>query len=133
MRPESGDGMTAGTLVLQCAILSALCSAANAADRDGNYAVWGPGARSCHSYNQSSAEAERAPYRNYVMGYLTAYNAVSTDTYAISAGMDLDAVMTWLDDYCAEKAMHSFEQALIGFTSDHAANRYQQPPGRGSR
>jgi hypothetical protein len=41
--------------------------------------------------------------------------------------------MGWLNDYCGEKPMHSFEQALIGFTSDHIASRYQQPPQSGRR
>lgn len=131
MPRNPGSGRTAVPVVLACAILSTLSSTTSAADRDGNYAVWGPGSRSCHSYNQSTAEAERTPYRNYVMGYLTAYNAVSADTYAISADMSLDAVMNWVDDYCGEKPMHSFEQALIGFTSEHTDRRYQRPPGRG--
>ena len=104
--------------------------AARAADRDGNYAVWGPGARSCHSYNQSPGEEGHAPYNNYVMGYLTAYNAVSGETYAISGDMTLDAVMAWLDNYCGEKPMHSFEQALIEFTASHTDARYKLPPGR---
>jgi hypothetical protein len=118
---------------MQCAVLLVTCGAACAADKDGNYAVWGAGARSCHSYNQATGEEGRIPYKNYVMGYLTAYNAVSADTYAISADMNLDAVMGWLDDYCGEKPMHSFEQALIGFTSDHTTSRYQQPPRSGRR
>ena len=103
-----------------------------AADRDGNYAVWGPGAKSCHSYNQAPGEDARIPFRNYVMGYLTAYNAVSAETYAISGDMNLDAVMGWLDDYCEQKPMHSFEQALIDFTTNHNAERFTRPLGRSS-
>jgi hypothetical protein len=67
------------------------------------------------------------------MGYLTAYNAVSTDTYGISGDMNLDAVMGWLGDYCEQKPMHSFEQALIDFTSSHTADRYTRPPGQVGR
>jgi len=120
------------TAALICTLSVAAMDAA-AADRDGNYAVWGPGARSCHTYNQAPGEQERIPYRNYVMGYLTAYNAVSAETYAISADMNLDAVMAWMDDYCGQKPMHSFEQALIDFTSGHFDKRYKLPPGRSSR
>jgi len=112
-------------------VLALANSPAPAADKNGNYAVWGPGAKSCHAYNQSTGEDARVPFRNYVMGYLTAYNAVNADTYAIAPDMNLDAVMTWFDDYCGEKPMHSFEQALIDFTSTHEAGRTKLAPGRG--
>jgi hypothetical protein len=117
--------------ILQCAIT--VGATATAADRDGNYAVWGPGAKSCHSYNQAAGEAARVPFSNYVMGYLTAYNAVSEETYAISGNMNLEAVMGWLDDYCGQKPMHSFEQALIDFTSSHVEHRFSRPPGSSGR
>ena len=115
------------------ALAALVCASGAAADRDGNYAVWGPGAKSCHSYNQASGDDARIPYRNYVMGYLTAYNAVSVETYAITRDMNLEAVMGWLDDYCGQKPMHSFEQALIDLTSSHVEERYTRPPGRGIR
>lgn len=118
-------------------LLTAAClvaaGAAPAADKDGNYAVWGPGGRSCYTFNNADAETGRDPYRHYVMGYLTAYNALAAETYGISGDMNLDAVMTWLGDYCSEKPVHSFEQALIDFTTTHTEARYRQAPSRGSR
>jgi hypothetical protein len=114
------------------AALAAMLLAATAvfaADSDGNYAVWGAGAKSCHTFNTSGEDAA-AGYRQYVMGYLTAYNALANETYSISADQDLDAVMGWLSTYCEDKPMHSFDQALMDYTSSHVADRLKRPPGR---
>src|SRR5690606_41796577 len=67
-----------------------------------------------------------AGYRQYVMGYLTAYNALANETYSISADQDLDAVMGWLSTYCEDKPMHSFDQALMDYTSSHVADRLKR-------
>lgn len=112
---------------LVCLLLSA--PAAPAADRDGNYAVWGSGGKSCHTFNTRD-EAGDAAYREYIMGYLTAYNALANETYSISGDLGLDGVMDWIRNYCEEKPMHSFDQALVDFTSGHLKERLTQPPGR---
>lgn len=116
-------------------ILSALLFpvASPAADKDGNYAVWGVGAKSCYHFTQAQTQPEETAYRNYVTGYLTAYDALSEDTYSISAGKDLDEVMTWIVDYCSKKQIHSFEQALAEFTVEQRPQRSRRPPGRFGR
>lgn len=119
----------AGARMLIVLIGLGLGGTAAGADREGNYAVWGAGGKSCHAYNKASAAGEMDTWRSYVMGYFTAYNAIIEDTYSISADMDLDAVISWLDDYCDMKPVHSFEQALTGFIVEHAENRMQRPPG----
>lgn len=110
-------------------------SIAAAADKDGNYAVWGVGAKSCFHYTQAQAEAgaEAAAYRNYVTGYLTAFDAITEDTYSISAGKDLDQVMAWMTEYCTKKQIHSFEQALAEFTVEQHPQRSRRPPFRFGR
>lgn len=107
--------------------------ASHAADDHGNYAVWGMGSKSCHTYNQVSAQGETGDYRNYVMGYLTAYNAVAQDTYRIEGNMNIDEIMTWIHDYCEVKPMNGFEQALSDFTVEHASTRIQRAPSRSGR
>jgi len=106
---------------------------AAAADLNGNHAIWGLGGKSCFAYNQAGAQGDRADYRDYVMGYLTAYNSVSPDTYRIEGNMDLDRIMSWIGDYCGTKPMNGFEQALADFTAEHAATRLQRAPGNSRR
>ena len=106
---------------------------AHAADKSGNYAIWGKGSKSCFRYLKDRTANKDEPYRNYVMGYLTAYNAMTPETYSISRNMKLDEIMTWLDDYCDLKQMHGLEQSLIEFVSRHYEKRYRAPPGRTGR
>lgn len=110
-----------------------LSPVARAADKDGNYAVWGVGAKSCYSYLQAAETPAAESFRNYVMGYLTAYDALTEDTYSIGAGKDLDQVMAWLKEYCAQKQIHSFEQGLTEFTVEHRPLRSRHPPFRYGR
>ena len=129
MRRISIPDSTAGFGLLRAMAMLALVAAtgsATAFDRDGNFAVWGVGAKACHNFNQ--AGTGDGTYREFVMGYLTAYNATAADTYRIEGSMDLDQIMDWLGAYCEQQPMHSFEQALGEFTSEHADTRQTRPP-----
>ena len=99
-----------------------------AADRLGNYAIWGPGQKSCYRYLKERTAAEDAPYKSYVMGYLTAYNAVTPETYSISRDMNLDEILVWLDDYCDVNQMGGIEAAMLEFISAHHEKRFRTPP-----
>ena len=116
---------------LLCAL--ALSMPARAADKDGNYAVWGVGAKSCFHFTQAQGQPGAEAYRDFVMGYLTAYNALKEDTYNIGAGKDLDQVMAWITDYCKTKQVHGFEQALAEFTVEQFPQRSRHPPNRFGR
>ncbi|MGI9229389.1 MAG: hypothetical protein ACR2P9_05970 [Gammaproteobacteria bacterium] len=113
-------------------LLIALLSGANtalAADKTGNYAIWGKGGKSCYSYNKSRETAEDQAYKDYIMGYITAYNLFTDKTYSITAGMNMHEILGWFDDYCGDKPIHGFEQALTGFIAAHHKTRYIRPPG----
>ena len=103
---------------------------ARAADQSGNYAIWGKGQKSCFRYQKERSEGNDRAYQEYVMGYLTAYNAVTPETYSISRDMGLDEIMAWLDDYCEQKQMHGIEASLLEFIASHYEKRYRTPPGR---
>jgi len=103
--------------------------AAGAADNEGNYAIWGVGKKSCHSYNLARAAGEDDKYRDYLMGYFTAYNHTAQETYSISADMDLDAIFTWVDEQCEMKPVISYEEVLTTFIIDHFEKRMKFPPG----
>ncbi len=94
-----------------------------AADGSGNYAIWGAGNKSCHSYNQAQAAGDDEPYKNFTMGYLTSYNHQANETYSISSRMNLDEVMAWIGEECELKPIISFEEALVNFIVEHHEKR----------
>ena len=100
-----------------------------AADKSGNYAIWGKGQKSCFRYMKDRSAGKDEPYKNYIMGYLTAYNAMSPETYSISRDMKLDEIMTWVDDYCEPNQMSGIERSLLEFIDSQYATRYRTPPG----
>ena len=104
-----------------------------AMDQSGNYAIWGKGRLSCFRYLKERSAGEDRAYKEYLMGYLTAYNAMSPETYSISRDMNLDEILSWLDNYCDSNAMHSLEQSLLEFIASHYEQRFQTPPGRRGR
>lgn len=106
---------------------------AGAVDRSGNYAIWGKGQKSCFRYLEERSKGEDLAYREYLMGYLTAYNAAAPETYSISRDMNLDEILAWLDNYCDPNQMHSLEQSLLEFITSHYEQRYRTPPGRRGR
>lgn len=104
-----------------------------AADQTGNYAIWGKGQKSCFRYLKERSEDKDQAYREYFMGYLTAYNAVTPETYSISRDMNLEQIMAWLDDYCDTNQVNGLEQSLLEFINNHYESRYRTPPGRRGR
>jgi len=100
-----------------------------AADSNGNYAIWGSGNKSCHSYNLARTAQDDNKFRDYTMGYLTAYNHQMTETYSISRDMNLEQVLSWLDDLCELKPIISFDEALVSFIAEHLEQRMKFPPG----
>lgn len=104
---------------------------ATAADKDGNYAVWGEGGLSCFQFSKARAAEKDDQLKAYVRGYLTSYNTVSADTYSISGPMKMPEMMEWLDNYCDEKAIDSFDRAIQMLITDIENNRYKTPVSKG--
>ncbi len=107
----------------------ALClgaAPADAADSSHSYAIRGMGAKSCHSYNQARKQQADSHYRDYLAGYLSAFNLLSEDTYSIGGGRSTPEIMLWLDEFCGEQALHSYEHALHIFTEAHWEQRQRK-------
>tara|TARA_Y100001949_G_scaffold175297_2_gene184787 strand:+ start:1039 stop:1506 length:468 start_codon:yes stop_codon:yes gene_type:complete len=62
-------------------------------------------------------------YRNYIKGFITAYNIFTEKTFSITGSMKEKQVIEWLNDYCKENPMSSVENALTSFTFEHYDNR----------
>ena len=106
---------------------------AQATDEKGSYAIWGVGQKSCFSYNKTRNSGDDSAYRNYLMGYLTAYNMQTEDTYRISGSMDMLAILNWIDSYCEQKPVHGFDQAVIEYLVEQYPRRYKKARTGGRR
>ncbi len=94
-----------------------------AADEQGNYAIWGPGQRSCNNYNTARIKDDYDDYKYFLMGYLTAYNTLTVDNFRVSGSLDLDAMLERLDDHCQQVQVDSYDRAIKLLISDMYDNR----------
>jgi hypothetical protein len=101
-----------------------------AADSKGHFAIWGKGNKSCHSYNISRNTDEEQRFKDYIMGYLTAFNVQMPETYRIAGHMNLDEILAWLDDYCELKPIMAFEQSLAEFITGNYDKRMKKSPSK---
>lgn len=104
-----------------------------AVDKNGHFAIWGKGGKSCYSYTKARNAEDVQSYKDYIMGYLTASNLRMEDTYSISAQMNINDILAWLDSYCETKPMISVEQSLTEFTITHYEKRAKRAPHRYNR
>jgi len=99
-------------------------------DSNGNFAIWGMGNKSCHNYNISRNTDEEQRYKDYIMGFFTAFNIQMPDTYRIAGHMTLEEILVWLDDYCELKPVLAFEQSLADFIIENYDARMKKSPSR---
>jgi len=111
-------------------ILTLGTGGSGAADGEGNYMVWGMGRASCHSFLRERGADER--YATYLMGYLTAYNALVPQTYSASGRRDLDALLDLIETHCAEHRMDSYERAIGRVLERIASERWKAVPAPGA-
>jgi hypothetical protein len=103
-------------------------TSASANDAKGNHAVWGLGQSSCNGYNKARADQNFGDFKNYLMGYVTAYNTVASDTYSVSGSTNLDGLLTRIDEYCRKTPTDSFEHALSILVAELHEQRSRQAP-----
>jgi hypothetical protein len=108
-------------IILSMLILTS--TSAIAVDSDGNYAVWGVGKKSCFGFNKEINGEDSDRFRDYIKGFLTAYNMFTEKTFSITGNMNEDEVVNWLTEYCADNPMFGLETALLNFTFDHYDKR----------
>ncbi|MEM7027537.1 MAG: hypothetical protein AAF410_04865 [Pseudomonadota bacterium] len=104
-------------------LLMILQNMAFAYDTSGNYAVWGTGKKSCFSFQKDQKDENIQKYKHYMKGFITAYNVFTEKTYSISSTMNETQIFEWINAYCDDNPMSSFEGALTEFTFDHYDDR----------
>ena len=104
-----------------------------AVDSSGNYAIWGVGTKACIGFNQDTAANDIERYKDFMKGFMTAYNIFTEKTYSISGKMNSDQIIEWLNEYCDDNPMSTLENALTSFTFDHYDKRMKISGSSGGR
>lgn len=100
---------TLWSLVLCCAAASPL---AQAADEQGNYAVWGIGQASCNQFLKARAEDSARDFGTYLAGYLTAVNTLSPGIHSATGRRTATDNLATIAQYCEDHRMDSFERGI---------------------
>jgi hypothetical protein len=103
-----------------CLLFALAGPPAQAADKDGNYAIWGLGQSSCNQFVKASGEQRLEGYKHYVAGYLTGINRMTPGAYGTTGTSSMKDNFSVLLDYCTQNRMDSLEQALQGLLSKAA-------------
>ena len=91
-----------------------LASASHARDVNGNYAVFGAGARPCTDYlgaRDAGGELEEL-YLEWIAGHLSAYNLLLANTYNVFGTTEPFDMFARLDSYCRHNRDTLLVQAL---------------------
>ena len=110
--------------------ISVFVQSAHAADSAGNYAIWGLGQSSCFQYTKAIAKEDDGRYRDYLMGYLTAFNTLSDDTYNVAGETKLGEISEWIANYCDMHQIESFNRAIQQYVSEQFERRAKNAPGQ---
>lgn len=85
-----------------------------AADEHGLYWIYGVGRQNCSTYlaARKAGGFEEISYKNWIMGYLTAVNQSTAQTYDILGESDIQGALSWLDHHCEKYRTDTIYMAM---------------------
>jgi murein L,D-transpeptidase YcbB/YkuD len=99
---------------LPCVALLAWCSATQAADENGQFAIKGMGLLPCQDYVQ--ARKEQTPqyfqFGGWMEGYLSATNRYEKDTFDLTPWQTSGVLASWLESFCERNPEVQFVRAV---------------------
>ncbi|MDH5517931.1 MAG: hypothetical protein OEY36_08980 [Gammaproteobacteria bacterium] len=103
---------------------------ATAKDNRQQFATYGLGGESCAVYSSArAAGGERElQVRQWLAGYITAFNLIVADTYDIFGSTDYDGMIEWLDDRCSKYPRANLTNTVARFTEITHSYRKQYMP-----
>jgi len=113
-----GKRITLGAMAFL--MLSALAMKdAGSADVKQRFSARGLGTNTCARYlqdrNDADAAAKSDRYVDWFTGFLTAYNWLQPDTYAIAPDYKANGLLRYLDLYCGKNPKSKITDAATGF------------------
>jgi hypothetical protein len=107
--------------------LAACAASLQAADKDGAY--WSQRADNCREFVRVHPTGERRPetvgVRNWVAGYITAYNRQTPETYDISGIADFEQVLLSVEKFCKANPLADLGAAMEAVTEELRSTRHQ--------
>ncbi len=98
-----------------------------AADKDGAY--WSQRPDECRNFVRLHAATDRKPeteaVRNWISGYLSAYNRLTPETYDITGATDFEQVLRAVERYCKSNPFADISAAMETVTNDLYPTRHQ--------
>ena len=87
----------------------------NAADRQGNFVVFGVGSSSCATFllehDNPAGPGRGQAYRIWIGGYLSAMNREASSIKNVLAGSDLEGALGWLRNFCRANPLVTYGDA----------------------
>jgi hypothetical protein len=97
--------------VLSVVLWPAVCQA----QRPGHaFRVWGAGTVSCGEWTKNRSPSELEPaaqMSNWLLGFITGYNAYRSETPDIASTTDMAGLEGWIDNYCLHHPLDPLFQA----------------------
>lgn len=111
----------AGILVA-CSL--AATSLATASNRQGEYSVWGYGAKSCGSFVTASENQrqENITFLSWLQGFISGYNYFNQDGVSDVAQTDIRGLEQWILNYCRAQPTQDVSDAAISFVKAHKSS-----------
>ena len=121
--------------LIKLLVLSTCISLAHQAyskDMDGEFVVFSIGANTCKDYLNSRRKGVTAlePYKQWLMGYLSAFNLIVVNTYDIAGQSRYPHIISWLDNYCVTNKTESFVNASAALTVSLYPDRHNMGPNK---
>jgi hypothetical protein len=116
-RKRVGYALAAGVIVLLLSRMS------QAADLNGEFEIYGQGGKTCGRYTDLYpirrndapplfASTNYFEFIEWILGYLSAYNAQTDDIYSILGTSDSSAIGAWLYSYCQSHPLENVHSAM---------------------
>ena len=119
--------MKRATLVVSLLVMSV---PSYAADKNGEFFVRGLGSHTCETYVAEKSRNSRTYYffRSWLNGYITAYNNMTPDTFAVAPRMNIDSLAESLEATCKGHPDHQFGTAASAVLEALKPNRLREKP-----
>jgi hypothetical protein len=97
--------------------LAAVSGSAQARDPEGRYAVFGTGSMACWEWIDAwrGTQASTARLNQWVMGFITAFNAFQHSGQNVLEGQDPGVAIQWIDTYCHENNDANVAEAAVKY------------------
>lgn len=94
---------------------------------DKNGAFQSQGQRSCGTFIEArNSRSDQGGYAGaWIGGYITAYNAITPNTYSILGASDYNSVILWMENWCKANPLSSVTSGMEELTIALYPRRYK--------